>query len=158
MHVWIRGGDGRRWWVARRWLPWRPSTTLFKPVRLWQRPTKAILFLAVLDILTDLMVTLLELIINFLIFLFATVVFVSESLAVLVALPVVAVLRLYGRRPWTVSARSWDGWHAGEVVASQVKGWNASGELRRSAAVEIRERGFPWSLRRQQRSPDHLPR
>ncbi len=139
-------------------MPWRPGTTLFKPVRLWQRPSKAILFLAVLDILTDLLVTLLELIINLVIFLFATVGFVSESVVLLVALPVVAVLRLLGRRPWPVSARCWGGWRAGEVVVGHVKGWNASGDLRRSAALEIREQGFPWSLRREQGSPDRVNR
>ena len=137
-------------------MPWRPRTSLFRTVRFEPRSGKAFVFLAVLDILTDLMVTLLELIVNVCIFLFASVFYVCESLVVLLALPVVAVLRLYGRVPWTVSARRWDGWHTGEVVAMQVKGWRASSELRRSAVLEIRERGIPRSLRRGQGSPSRL--
>ncbi len=131
----VRAPDRRRWWVGRRWLPWRP--------RLRAAPG-GIDFSAAFDG-DDVFVLVLVLLFALPILLFLTL-FAVEWLLVLGCLPLLFLVRLVLRVPWPVVARSRDDAGARIRCATEVRGWRASRDLIRVVADEIRRYGRPRSL------------
>ncbi|MGN9907376.1 hypothetical protein ACTMTJ_07430 [Phytohabitans sp. LJ34] len=131
----IEGPDGRRWWVGRRWLPWRPRGRDMGKGGLTDFPISgdepiglliAIVVAAVLVLFPVVLVA---------------AIFVAEWLLLLLLLPIITLLRVGFGMPWTVVARS-----GGVRYAEQVAGWRRSRELIQSTSTEIKEYGEPRSL------------
>ncbi|MDQ7907330.1 hypothetical protein RB614_22705 [Phytohabitans sp. ZYX-F-186] len=132
----IEGPDGRRWWVGRRWLPWRwrprgadvGGGVPDFPVS-GDEPIGFLIAIGVLAVIVVLPAIL------------VAAVFVAEWLLLLLLLPIVTVLRVGFGMPWTVVARA-----KGARYTEQVSGWRRSRELIRTTRSEIKEYGEPRSL------------
>src|SRR5687768_9773496 len=109
----IEGPDGRRWWVGRRWLPWRPrgrdlgkSNFPEVPAISGDEPIGLLIAIGIAILVVILPVIL------------VAAVFVAEWLVLLLLLPIVTLLRVGFGMPWTVVART-----PGTRYAEQVAGW-----------------------------------
>jgi hypothetical protein len=132
----IEGPDGRRWWVGRRWLPWRPrgrdpgkSGVPEVPAISGDEPIGLLIAIGVAVLVVILPVIL------------VAAVFVAEWLILLLLLPIVTLLRVGFGMPWTVVART-----PGSRYAEQVAGWRASRELIETTRYDLRDHGEPRSL------------
>ncbi|GAA4447877.1 hypothetical protein GCM10023170_029950 [Phytohabitans houttuyneae] len=132
----IEGPDGRRWWVGRRWLPWRPrgrdmgkSSFPDVPGITGDEPIGLLIAIGVAVLVVILPVIL------------VAAVFVAEWLILLLLLPIVTLLRVGFGMPWTVVART-----SGVRFAEQVAGWRLSRELIETTRADIAAHGEPRSL------------
>lgn len=132
----IEGPDGRRWWVGRRWLPWRPRGRDLGGGGVPEVP--AISGDEPIGLLVAIGVALLVVILPVIL---VAAVFVAEWLLLLLLLPIVTLLRVGFGMPWTVVART-----TGARYAEQVAGWRTSRELIDTARAEIAAHGEPRSL------------
>jgi hypothetical protein len=132
----IEGPDGRRWWVGRRWLPWRPrgrrlgeSGVPDVPALGGDEPIGLLIAVGVAVVVLILPVIL------------VAAVFVAEWLLLLLLLPIVTLLRVGFGMPWTVVART-----PGARYAEQVAGWRRSRDLVEATRSDIATHGEPRSL------------
>ncbi|WP_026212150.1 hypothetical protein [Longispora albida] len=138
---WTRGPDRRRWWVGRRWLPWRPRTSDLGNLPSIDMPDAGddwfgIIILVVVIVLFGIPLLLFVL------------TFVLEWLLLLLLLPVVMIGRSLFGVPWTIVART-----KGTSYTGQATGWRASAELIGRTEAEIARSGAPWSLTLRPRKP-----
>ena len=129
-----RTPDGRRIVVSRRWLPWAPRSPDRDPRFEGLDPTRlgapGFVAGAVLSLLVGVVLALAA----------TPQALALEVLVLVLVVPVLALPRLLGVRPWLVLAR-----HDGLVLGTElVRGWRASQE-RIAAIAAAYERGSdPW--------------
>jgi hypothetical protein len=141
----IVAADGTRWWIGRRWLPWRPKQRFDAPD--WDGSGAAGLDMPDGDepvgcaIAMGIFVAILVLPI-----LVVATIFVAEWLALLLLLPILTLVRIGFGMPWTIVARGKrpDGVHV--RYSGQVRGWGASRRLIDEVEVQIRTFGAPRAL------------
>jgi hypothetical protein len=135
----VHGPDGRRWWVGRRWLPWRPRARKidrefhdFATVG----ADEPISFLIGLGLTVALLLVPIVLV---------GVILVAEWLILLLLLPLATLVRIAFGMPWTVVARSRAPYAR---YAGRAHGWGESRALIDSVAEEIARDGAPRTMER----------